>query len=100
MKLQYLKEEHLKQEKQKDVRTSSYRFRSLNVACPNCGELKKSHHVCASCGQYDGEVASKNKANHEIPSAFPVSRMNFLLAFFVPIFQGGIICLDEVKYIR
>ncbi|AEB29487.1 50S ribosomal protein L32 [Carnobacterium sp. 17-4] len=29
-------------------------------ACPNCGELKKSHHVCASCGHYDGkEVISK-----------------------------------------
>lgn len=28
--------------------------------CPNCGELKKSHHVCASCGHYDGkEVISK-----------------------------------------
>jgi len=21
--------------------------------CPNCGELKRPHHVCASCGQYD-----------------------------------------------
>ncbi|SFH66698.1 50S ribosomal protein L32 [Pisciglobus halotolerans] len=29
-------------------------------ACPNCGELKKSHHVCSSCGHYDGkEVVSK-----------------------------------------
>lgn len=28
--------------------------------CPNCGELKKSHHVCPACGQYDGkEVISK-----------------------------------------
>ncbi len=22
--------------------------------CPNCGELKRPHHVCASCGYYDG----------------------------------------------
>ncbi len=22
--------------------------------CPNCGELKRPHHVCAACGQYDG----------------------------------------------
>jgi len=22
--------------------------------CSNCGELKRPHHVCASCGQYDG----------------------------------------------
>jgi large subunit ribosomal protein L32 len=26
--------------------------------CPNCGELKRPHHVCGSCGYYDGrEVA-------------------------------------------
>jgi len=22
--------------------------------CSNCGELKRPHHVCASCGSYDG----------------------------------------------
>ncbi|MFZ5609756.1 MAG: 50S ribosomal protein L32 [Pseudomonadota bacterium] len=22
--------------------------------CPNCGELKRPHHICASCGHYDG----------------------------------------------
>lgn len=21
--------------------------------CPNCGELKRSHHLCASCGFYN-----------------------------------------------
>ncbi|AXX98152.1 50S ribosomal protein L32 [Profundibacter amoris] len=21
--------------------------------CPNCGELKRPHHVCADCGHYD-----------------------------------------------
>ncbi|MGF1658656.1 MAG: 50S ribosomal protein L32 [Rubrimonas sp.] len=26
--------------------------------CPNCGELKRPHHVCGACGWYDGrEVA-------------------------------------------
>lgn len=24
------------------------------VECSNCGELKRPHHVCAACGQYDG----------------------------------------------
>ncbi|WP_417513437.1 50S ribosomal protein L32 [Minwuia sp.] len=25
--------------------------------CPNCGEIKRPHHVCASCGHYkDREV--------------------------------------------
>jgi large subunit ribosomal protein L32 len=22
--------------------------------CPSCGELKRPHHVCPSCGSYDG----------------------------------------------
>ena len=22
--------------------------------CPNCGELKRPHHVCGACGHYDG----------------------------------------------
>ena len=27
--------------------------------CPNCGELKRPHHICASCGCYgDKEVIS------------------------------------------
>lgn len=30
------------------LKASSY------VECPSCGELKRPHHVCASCGQYDG----------------------------------------------
>lgn len=28
--------------------------------CSNCGEMRKNHHVCPSCGHYDGkEVVSK-----------------------------------------
>ena len=22
--------------------------------CPNCGELKRPHHLCKACGYYDG----------------------------------------------
>ena len=31
--------------------------------CPNCGELKRPHHVCASCGHYDSRevVAQANE---------------------------------------
>lgn len=29
------------------------------LECSNCGELKRPHHVCGSCGHYDGrEVVS------------------------------------------
>lgn len=24
------------------------------LECPNCGELKRPHHVCGHCGYYDG----------------------------------------------
>jgi large subunit ribosomal protein L32 len=30
------------------LRTSAY------AECPNCGELKRPHHVCSACGSYDG----------------------------------------------
>ena len=25
------------------------------LECPNCGELKRPHHVCGACGHYDGK---------------------------------------------
>ncbi|MGC3482927.1 50S ribosomal protein L32 [Enterococcus faecalis] len=34
-------------------------IKGLN-ACSNCGEMKKTHHVCPECGHYDGkDVMSK-----------------------------------------
>ena len=27
---------------------------NAHAECPNCGELKRPHHVCAACGHYDG----------------------------------------------
>jgi large subunit ribosomal protein L32 len=30
--------------------------------CPNCGELKRPHHVCSVCGHYDArEVVALTK---------------------------------------
>ena len=27
---------------------------SFHEECPNCGELKRPHHVCEACGYYKG----------------------------------------------
>ncbi len=27
---------------------------SAYAECPSCGELKRPHHICPACGQYDG----------------------------------------------
>lgn len=27
---------------------------AAHIECPNCGELKRPHHVCGSCGYYAG----------------------------------------------
>ncbi len=34
-----------------------------HAECPNCGELRRPHNICVSCGHYDGrEVVSAGKA--------------------------------------
>jgi large subunit ribosomal protein L32 len=30
-------------------------FTSAVEACPSCGELKRRHHMCPSCGVYRGQ---------------------------------------------
>ena len=32
------------------------------VKCPQCGELKLPHKVCASCGYYNGRAIIKKEA--------------------------------------
>lgn len=37
----------------RDKRRSHHTLKpSARVECPNCGELKRPHHVCGSCGYY------------------------------------------------
>ena len=47
----------------RDMRRS---HRNLTAAsrseCPNCGELKRPHHVCAACGYYDGREVVETSA--------------------------------------
>lgn len=36
---------------------------SVHEECPNCGELKRPHHVCKACGYYNGrEVVESGDA--------------------------------------
>ena len=32
---------------------------TAQMECPNCGEVKRPHHVCASCGYYDGREVTE-----------------------------------------
>ncbi|MEK9671509.1 MAG: 50S ribosomal protein L32 [Rhodospirillaceae bacterium] len=48
----------------RDMRRAHHRL-SANAynTCQNCGELKRPHHVCQSCGHYDDrEVVGANDA--------------------------------------
>jgi large subunit ribosomal protein L32 len=29
--------------------------------CANCGEMKRPHHICSSCGYYDGREVVEQK---------------------------------------
>ena len=31
------------------------------IECPNCGELKRPHHVCDACGYYDDRSVAEAK---------------------------------------
>lgn len=47
----------------KRMRRSHYKLSVPGmVVCPNCGEMKLSHRVCANCGSYDGKVVIEKKA--------------------------------------
>lgn len=48
----------------RDMRRAHHSLGAANAhECPNCGELKRPHHVCTSCGQYDGrEVVASAEA--------------------------------------
>lgn len=37
------------------MRRSHLALSQVNVTeCANCGEMKRSHHLCEACGHYDG----------------------------------------------
>ena len=54
-----------KSKSRRDMRRSHHALKtSAYVECKNCGEQTRPHHVCPSCGQYDGRevVAVEGRA--------------------------------------
>lgn len=47
----------------RDKRRSHHALSASNVIeCPNCGELKRPHHICKACGFYrDREMVTLTK---------------------------------------
>ncbi|MBI1272525.1 MAG: 50S ribosomal protein L32 [Alphaproteobacteria bacterium] len=44
----------------RDMRRSHHSVKATaNNECPNCGEPKRPHHVCASCGHYHGREVTR-----------------------------------------
>ena len=44
----------------RNMRRSHHALKPAAYAeCPNCGELKRPHHLCESCGYYDGREVTK-----------------------------------------
>lgn len=48
----------------RNMRRSHHAIKTAaHVECPNCGELKRPHHVCQACGYYDErEVVASSAA--------------------------------------
>ena len=46
----------------KRLRRTHYKLTAPGMStCPNCGELRKSHHVCSNCGYYGDKEVVKVK---------------------------------------
>ena len=47
----------------KNKRRTHWVEKSINlIECPRCHEFKLSHHVCPSCGYYNGEKIIEEKS--------------------------------------
>ena len=50
----------------RDMRRSHEALKTNAVMeCPNCGEIKRPHNVCPSCGFYDGKEVVTQKTDEK-----------------------------------
>ncbi len=50
----------------RDMRRSHLALKTNAVMeCPNCGEIKRPHHVCEACGQYDSREVVRQKTQDD-----------------------------------
>src|SRR4029077_2002875 len=52
----------------RNMRRSHHALRPAAYAeCPNCGELKRPHHLCKACGYYDGREVAAARSETRCP---------------------------------
>jgi large subunit ribosomal protein L32 len=58
-----------KRKTSKSVRNMRRSHHALSAAktgeCPNCGETRRPHHICRSCGFYDGRQVYTQKTEED-----------------------------------
>lgn len=48
----------------RNMRRAHHALKPQGLAeCPNCGEMKRPHHMCPSCGHYDGRQVLGDSAS-------------------------------------
>jgi large subunit ribosomal protein L32 len=52
----------------RDMRRAHHRLAKVNlIECANCGELKLPHHICDSCGYYNGREVIPQTSESSAP---------------------------------
>lgn len=60
-------QQNRKTRSKRNMRRSHDALKAVATAdCPNCGEPKLPHHVCAACGHYDGREIVTHSAEADL----------------------------------
>lgn len=63
-------QQNKKSKSRRGMRRAHDALSTVNVVeCPECGELKRPHHVCGSCGFYDGREVMSDMSSYPSNSA-------------------------------